>query len=268
MSPPSAAPRASRECVLALCVLAASAQAQVTAPEIPTPLASANADAPAAIPAIDEKTTNATRLRFDRGTFKPGIEGLRVVKRQNTLNNLAGKVALNVAVSLLAGGPAFGARGFSKDELAGEPLEDLQGDPVVVNPAISDLNDALSGVATEIYRRRASAARETALQDGSTAEEIAQASQVPAEAAVPLHPRAWHLVYENLTGSDELFRLKFGAELGRAGFMRPPAVCAYESPPIAWMEWQAAHWQRLRDERAKAVLACTEKLAATPEDRW
>lgn len=244
---------------MALSFVGVSAQAQVTVPEVPVRPTSAAADAPA---------PHETRLRFDRGTYKHGIEGLRVVKRQNTLNNVAGQVALNVAVSLLAGGATFGARGFGKDELAGDPLEDLQGDPVVVNPAISDLNDALSRVATEIYRRRAAAARETALQDGSTPEEIEEASRIPAEADTPLHPAAWHLIYENLTGSDELFRLKFGAELGRGGFMRPPAVCAYQSEPIAWTEWQADHWHRLRDERAKAVAACAETLAATPENRW
>ena len=77
-----------------------------------------------------------------------------------------------------------------------------------------------------------------------------------------------HLVYENLAGSDELYRLNFGAELGRPGFMRPPAACSYESEPVAWAAWQADHWQRLRDERAKAVARCTTTLAATPEKFW
>lgn len=209
-----------------------------------------------------------TRLRFDRSSYKPGIERLRVVKRENTINNAAAQVFLSVAASALAGGVSIGGQGFSKDHLAGTDLDELNGDPVAVNPAISDLNDALSRVATEIYRKRAETAHAEALQDGSTPEEIEEASQVQKEADTPLRPGAWHLVYENLSGSDELFRLKFGAELGRPGFRRPPAICAYESEPIAWAQWKSDNWQRLRDERAKAVTRCTEALAATPENRW
>ncbi len=223
---------------------------------------------PDATDAATAEKSALTRLRFDRGAYKPGIEGLRVVRREATLNLLGAKVALNVAMSLLSGGVSLGGRSFSKDDLEGDRLEELEGDPVAVNPAISDLNDALSRIATGIYRRRVAAARDTALKDGSTPEEIEEASQIPKEADTPLHPRAWHLVYENLSGSDELFRLNFGAELGRAGFMRPPAVCAYQSEPFEWTVWQANQWQRLRDERAKAVAHCTSVLAETPEKRW
>lgn len=184
------------------------------------------------------------------------------------MGNVAGQVALSAAVSLLTGSIAFGARGFSKDQMAGEAIDELKDDPVAVNPAISDLNDALSAVASAIYRRRVAEAREAALQDGSTPEEIEAASQMPKEADTPLHPRAWQLVYENLTGSDEMFRLKFGAELGRPGFRRPPATCFHESEPIAWEQWRANHWRRLHEERAKAVAKCTETLAAVPESRW
>ena len=200
--------------------------------------------------------------------YKPGIEQLRVVRRENTMNNIAGQVALNIALSVIAGGVSVGAQGFSKDDLGGTTLEALKDDPLGVNPAISELNDALSKVATDIYRKRAEAAYATALTDGSTPEEIEEARKVQAVADTPLLPGSWHLVYENLTGSDELYRLKFGAELGRAGFMRPPAACFYQSEPVAWNEWQADNWQRLREERAKAVARCTETLSATPEKFW
>ena len=214
------------------------------------------------------KAAPQTRLPFQRGSYKPGIESLRVVKRENTTNLVARQIAASVALSVFTGRLIAGVDNFSKDDLAGDLLEELKNDPVAVNPAISDLNDALSKVATEIYIRRAANARVIALKDGSTAEEIEEASQIPTEADTPLHPKAWHLVYENISGSDELFRLKFGAELGRAGFMRPPAVCTYESESIAWTEWRANDWQRLRKERAKAVEECTRVLASTPEKRW
>lgn len=224
----------------------------------------------ASVTAVDDgaKITPQTRLRFQRGSYKPGIESLRVVKRENTTNLVAKQIAASVALSVFTGRLIAGVDDFSKNDLAGDFLEELKNDPVAVNPAISDLNDALSKVATEIYIRRAANARAVALKDGSTPEEIEEASQIPKEADTPLHPKAWHLVYENLSGSDELFRLKFGAELGRAGFMRPPAVCAYESESVAWAEWQANDWQRLREERAKAVEKCTLVLASTPEKRW
>ncbi|WP_210392573.1 hypothetical protein [Variovorax sp. PAMC 28711] len=209
-----------------------------------------------------------TRVRFERGSYKPGYETLRVVRRENTAGNVAGQVALSVGLSLLTGNVSFGGQGFSKDQLAGTPLDALQGDPVAINPAMTDLADALSPIATTIYRRRAAEALATARQDGSTPEEIEEAGHVQKEADAPLHPGAWHLVYENLAGTDELYRLKFGAELGRPGFMRPPATCFYESAPVAWTSWQADHWQLLRDERAKAVAGCAEALGKTPEKFW
>jgi len=45
-------------------------------------------------------------------------------------------------------------------------------------------------------------------------------------------------------------------------------ACLYQSEPVAWTQWKADNWQRLREQRAKAVAACTETLAATPEKRW
>ncbi|WP_295983521.1 hypothetical protein [uncultured Variovorax sp.] len=230
--------------------------------------APATAAAPAATDAASASAAAQTRVRFARGNYKPGIEQLRVVRRENTMNNIAGQVALNIALSVIAGGVSVSAQGFSKNDLGGTTLEALKDDPLGANPAIDELSNALSKVATDIYRRRAEAAYATALTDGSTAEEIEEARKVQAVADTPLLPGSWHLVYENLTGSDELFRLKFGAALGRAGFMRPPAECFYQSEPVAWNEWQADNWQRLREERAKAVARCTETLSATPEKFW
>jgi hypothetical protein len=239
-----------------------------------TPSATAAADAPATPPlppvasAAQEAAAPQTRMRFTRGVYKPGIERLRVVRREDTGNYVATQVALNVATTLIAGRLSLGAQGFSKDDLGGVTPEELKDDPLAVNPAITELNDALSKVATDIYRKRAEAAYATALTDGSTPEEIEEARKVQKEADTPLNSGPWHLVYENLAGSDELFRLKFGAELGRAGFMRPPFACLYQSEPVAWTQWKADNWQRLREERAKAVASCTETLAATPEKRW
>ncbi|SCX74376.1 hypothetical protein [Variovorax sp. EL159] len=266
-------PHAALPCGIALAILGFSVHA--AEPEVPA-LATEPAAVAAGTPASPVEATAAapapqqptTRVRFGRGFYKPGIERLRVVRREDTGNYIAGQIALNVATTLIAGRLSVGAQGFSKDDLGGTTPEELKDDPLAVNPAMSELNDALSKVATDIYRKRAEAAYATALTDGSTPEEIEEARQVQKEADTPLLPGPWHLVYENLTGTDELFRLKFGAELGRAGFMRPPFACLYQSEPIAWTQWKADNWQLLREERAKAVASCTETLAATPEKRW
>ncbi|WP_218508863.1 hypothetical protein [Variovorax sp. dw_308] len=264
-------PRAvSRICAIALAITALSAHAETESPSRLASLDPAATGAPiAATPTPGEANgAQQVRLRVEKGYLKPGYENLRVVRRDHTMNNVAGQVALNVALSLVTRSVVVTGSGFSKDDLAGETLQDLKGDPVLANPATSDLRDALGDVASDIYRRRVAAARATALQDGSTPEEIAEASRMPQEADTPLYPGQWHLVYENLSGTDEMFRLRFGAELGRPGFMRPPSGCAWQSEPIAWTQWQADHWQRLRDERAKAVASCTKVLAGTPEKFW
>ena len=267
-------PRAALTCGIALAVIGLSVHA--AEPDAPAPSvqpAAIAADIPApsppsVAPPAEAAAAPQTRVRFNRAAYKSGIERLRVVRRENTGNYVAGQIALNVALSLIAGGVSIGAQGFSKDELAGTTLEELKDDPVSANPAIGELTDALSKVATDIYRKRAEAAHALALTDGSTPEEIEEAGRVQKEADTPLNPGPWHLVYENLTGTDELFRLKFGAQLGRPGFMRPPAACYYQSEPVTWTQWQADNWQRLREERAKAVASCTETLAATPEKLW
>ncbi|HEY9239398.1 MAG TPA: hypothetical protein VIP10_11215 [Burkholderiaceae bacterium] len=143
-------------------------------------------DAPLAAPAVAEPAR--TRAPFRRWAFKPGFERRRVVRRENTANNVAAQVALNVDRSLLAGGVSFGGRGFLKDDLAGVTLEELQDDPVAVNPAMAELLDALSVVATDIYRKRAAAALAEAKQDGSTPQEVEEAGRVQGEADTPLHP--------------------------------------------------------------------------------
>lgn len=254
-------PRAARQALgLALAIAGFSAQAQTEAAAPPMAAASAPAEATPAAP------PSQTRVRYLRMPQQSGADHLRVVRREDTVGRVAGQVALNVAFAVLGTGAAV--QGFSKDGLGGTTLEALRDDPVSVNPAMSDLQEALSKIATDIYRRRTETALATALTDGSTPEEIEAARQTPKEADSPLVPGSWHLVYENLMGSDELFRLKYGASLGRAGFMRPPIGCSYESEPLAWTQWQADGWQRLREERVKIVARCVEAIGAAPENRW
>lgn len=201
---------------------------------------------------------------FNRGTYKPGIEQLRVVKRQNTFNHVAGQVVLNVALIALT--RSAGAHGFSKDELAGDEIPELAGHPALANPATNDLAESLGRVTTRFYAQRAIEAIAVAKDDGSTPQEIADASQLPKDAGTPLTPGSWHLVYENLSTGDDLYRLKFGAQLGRT--FKGPVGCSHVSEPVRWADWQADGWQRLRDERAKAVAQCTATLGGYVRAKW
>ncbi|WP_323500062.1 hypothetical protein [Variovorax sp. RTB1] len=205
-----------------------------------------------------------TRVVFNRGMYKPGIERLRVVRRQNTVNNVAAQVALNIALIALTRGAAV--QGFSKDELAGDAMPELANDPVSANPASQDVANGLGRMATRFYARRAIEAVAVAKTDGSTPEEIADASQIPKDLGTALNPTGWQLVYENIASGDDLYRLKFGAQLGRT--FKGPVVCGYVSEPLGWAAWQVDGWQHLREERAKAVTRCTTDLGAYIAANW
>ena len=128
-------PHAAFACGIALAISGFSAHA--VEPEASAAPSTTNAADTPAVP-------SQTRLLFSRGFYRPGIERLRVVRRDGTITNIVGQVALSVAVSMLTGTTTVGAQGFTKDNLAGDTLEELKDDPLGVNPAISDLNDALS----------------------------------------------------------------------------------------------------------------------------
>lgn len=205
-----------------------------------------------------------TRVSFSRGNYKPGIEQLRVVRRQNTVNNVAGQVVLNVALIALTRGGAV--QGFSKDELAGDEIPELAGDPVAANPAMQDVADGLGRVATRLYVHRAIEAVAEAKTDGSTPAEILAAAQLPTDFGTALTPAGWKLVYEELTSVDELYRLKFGANLGRR--FNGPVGCGYASDALPWAAWQADGWKRLREERDKASRICVDQLGAYIRANW
>jgi hypothetical protein len=129
-------------CGMALAIGGFSAHAaEPDAAPSATPSATAAADAPDAsvtlslppvAPAAQEAAAPQTRLRFSRGGYKPGIERLRVVRREDTGSQIAGQLALNVATTLIAGRLSIGGQGFSKDDLGGATLEELKDDPLAV----------------------------------------------------------------------------------------------------------------------------------------
>ncbi len=138
---------------------------------------------------------------------------------------------------------------------------------------MKELPEALGEIATRVYAERAwKELQRGRSESGWTREDMAAAAQLPVEADAPINPGAWRLVYENLSGQDELYRLQFSAGLAlaspRFGLPPMPANCSYHSEPVAWTAWQADGWQRLREERAKALARCVETLGQTKGRLW
>ncbi|ADU36365.1 hypothetical protein Varpa_2159 [Variovorax paradoxus EPS] len=215
-----------------------------------------------------------TKVRLRGKSYPDGFDRLRIVRRDHTGRAVAAQVALNVGLAAVTGRVGgFAAEGFSKDNLVGDPVLELAGQPWANNPGMKELPEALNEIATRVYAARAWKELERGRSEsGWTREDMVAAAQLPAEADAPINPGAWRLVYENLSGQDELYRLQFSAGLAlaslRFGLPPMPANCFYQSEPVAWTTWQADGWLRLREERAKALAKCVETLGQTKARLW
>lgn len=214
-----------------------------------------------------------TKMRLNGKQYPSGFEQLRIVRRDHTGQAVATQVALNVGLAVVTGGRGGFVQGFSKNELIGDAVPELAGQSWASNPGLKELPQALGEIATRVYAARAWTELERGRSEGGwTREDMHAAAQLPAEADAPVNPGVWRLVYENLSGQDELYRLQFSAGLGlaslRFGLPPMPANCFYQSEPAAWTAWQADSWQRLREERAKALGQCIETLGQTKGRLW
>ncbi|WP_280808584.1 hypothetical protein [Variovorax boronicumulans] len=215
-----------------------------------------------------------TKVRLRYKTYPEGYEQLRVVRRSHTGQTVAAQVALNVGLAVALGRVGgVGAQSFTKDDLIGDPVPELAGQAWASNPGMTELPQALGEIATRVYAARAWKELERGRSEsGWTREDMAAAAQLPAEADAPINVGVWRLVYENLSGDDELYRLQFGAGLAlaslRFGLPPIPATCLYRSEPATWTAWQTNDWQHLRDERAKALAYCVDTLGQTKGSLW
>lgn len=212
-----------------------------------------------------------TRVRLRKDNYPRGFEILQIVRREQAGRLIAGQAVLTAGVMAVTRGGFI--NGFAMGQLEGEPIAELAGQSWASHPAMQELPQALSEVATRIYAARAWRELERSrVETGWSREDIEAAAQLPAEADAPLAPGYWRLVYENLTGDDDLFRLQFSASLGLAGpgYGVPPvpAQCVYVSEPVRWPDWRANEWQRLRDERVKALDGCMLVFMKTRADLW
>lgn len=214
-----------------------------------------------------------TEVRLRGKSYPEGFDQLRVVRRDHTGGAVAAQVAISVLASAVAGGTVVGAQSFSKDDLSGDPVTELAGQAWAGNPGMKELPEALGDIATRVYAARAwKELQRGRSETGWTREDMESTARMPAVADAPVNPGPWRLIYENLSGTDELYRLQFRAGLAlaspRFGLPPMPANCFYQSEPVAWTAWKADNWQRLREERAKAVDQCVSTLAQTRADLW
>jgi hypothetical protein len=141
-----------------------------------------------------------------------GFEQLRVVRRDHTGRAVAAQVALNAGLGVVTGGRGGFVQGFSKDDLIGDAVPELAGQSWAGNPGLKELPQALGEIATRVYAARAWKELERGRSEsGWTREDMVAAARLPAEADAPVNPGVWRLVYENLSGQDELYRLQFHA---------------------------------------------------------
>lgn len=212
-----------------------------------------------------------TKMRLN--SYPGGLEQLRVVRRDHTGRAVATQVALNAGLAVATGGRGGFVQSFSKNDLIGDAVPELAGQSWAGNPSLKEVPQTLGEIATRVYAARAWKELERGRSEGGwTREDMLAAAQLPAEADAPVNPGVWRQVYENLSGQDELYRLQFSAGLGlaslRFGLPPMPANCFYQSEPVAWTAWQADGWQRLREERAKALAQCVETLGQTKGRLW
>lgn len=238
------------------------------------------AEAAAAAPALSSYASadglvprGSTQVRLRGKSYPVEFEPLRVVNRNDTAAAVAAQVAFNVGASAITRRTVVSVQGFSKNDLVGDPLPELMGQPWASNPGLTELPQALGEIATRVYAARAWKELERGRSEsGWTREDMEAAAQPQAEADALVNPGAWQLVYENLSGTDKLYRLQFSAGLALSsvhfGIPPMPAECLYQSEPADWAAWQADKWQRLREERSKALAQCVDTLGKTRADLW
>lgn len=247
--------------------------------------------------------TGSTQVKLEAGHAAEDAGVLRVVRSEHVAQRKAAKVVGSAALTLLLSEPyLLDDEDLAKIGMTGDPVPELAGQPWAASPALQALPQALSEVATRVYaarawkeleksRQQAGAAPGTVAQAAAPAPaapttQAAQAAQaasaapppervalaqLPAEARPSVTPGSWLLFPQPMGDNQEAYRLQFSASLGLgqvAGMTLAPVRCAYRSEPVSWMGWQAEGWQRLREEREKAVAQCVRELSATRASLW
>lgn len=175
-----------------------------------------------------------------------------IVRRQATVNNVAGQVALNLVMLALGGG--VGVQAFDKNGLRGVRIEDAATRVNLKNPVAGEFLSRLQG------RLDAAVREHPQLRDG-----VWQKPVLVAGGSV-------RLVYETLSGdAEERFRLKNDLVIyksrektGLLTFSRPVMVdCRDESAePLPQEEWARDDYRLIKLQLDAMLAACETKVLA------
>lgn len=187
--------------------------------------------------------------------MKDVMDDLRVVHASTTQKNVAGQVALNVAL-LLFGGGGMSFRTFEKEDLTGESPEDLKDRNRLTNPAQSLLLE-------EVQRQ--------------TLDWLAanpRTSELKFSKPLIISSAAWRLVYNSLTSDDKTYQLKLDVEIykrrDQASFFSDPVQvgkgCHFASKALPLHAWKADDYQAVADLMPVAVAQCAKEFTAQLPD--
>jgi len=190
---------------------------------------------------------------FDGSSLKDVPTEIRIVQRETTGRAVAAQVGLNVLMLALGGGAGFS--GFSKNDLAGDEITDVQDRANLVNP-----------VSTEFVTSLQAAVDERMAQEGAWKERDFRNPMIVGGGRATL-------VYDTLTGSEEpLYQLALGLDI----YKRPESSwiiparsvqCSDRSQPAQPLaQWAESSYAGVQQELNRMLHACQEKvLARLPE---
>jgi hypothetical protein len=222
-------------------------------PVVPPPLA---LDAPDE-PVLEVSRPPALLVSYSRsgisgGAMKPEMDDLRVVRLQETGNEIGRQVALNVALMLFTGGGALGIRIFAKEDFKGVPPEDAVDIERLKNPALKRLT-------AELERRSNAWLSE---REKTRSQRFARPLVVSAA--------TWRLVYSALNETLPTYQLRFEVGIYKSrdkpsfftGDKRGGHSCNFVSDARPMDAWKAGDYQAVVDLEPKAVVQCAEEFTA------
>jgi len=199
-------------------------------------------------PAGTLKVSYSTTL-IDRSRLNEAPTEVQLVQRETTGRNVAAQVGLNVLMMALGGGA--GVSTFSKDDLAGDPIEGVVDRSNLANPVstgfVQSLQEAVSARMAEEGRWRDRSFTHPLVVGGGRAT----------------------LVYDNLMGSEEpqyQLALRLDVYKRREGNwpVAPRLVLcdgrSQTAQPLA--QWAASSYVGVQQELQRMLGACQEKVVA------
>ncbi|MDR0479220.1 MAG: hypothetical protein LBH31_05345 [Burkholderiaceae bacterium] len=192
----------------------------------------------------------AYSTRFiDGSVLKEPPTEVTIVRRETTGRSAAAQVGLNVLMLALGGGVAV--KGFSKNDLKGERIEDASDRTNLQNPVqtafVQSLQEAVNARMTQNHIGQDRSFRYPLLAGGGSA----------------------NLIYDTLLGSEDAqYRLVLHLDVYKRrenSWVMPPILvkCSDQSdPPQPLAYWSESSYSHVRQELDRMLAACQEKVLA------